>query len=52
MQPNTRSQYEPDIDDILEDPVMLALLKRDGLTVNDVRQVIANYRKNTSSALN
>lgn len=52
MQSNTRSQDEPDIDEILEDPVMLALLKRDGLTVNDIRQVIANYRKNISSTLN
>ena len=49
MQSTAHPEDEPEIDEILNDPVMLALLKRDGLTVEDIRQVIASYRENMPS---
>jgi len=38
-------QNEPYVDDLLEDPILHAVLVRDGLTVEDVRAVIAEYRR-------
>jgi hypothetical protein len=36
---------EPKIDEILKDPIFLAVLKRDGLSVNDIKQVIDSYKE-------
>jgi len=36
---------EPLVEDLLQDPVMLALLARDGLTIDDVKAVIADYHR-------
>lgn len=36
---------EPALKDLLVDPVMLAVLKRDGLTVDDVKHVVRQYQK-------
>lgn len=52
MQNDFYSMNEPEIEDMLEDPVMLALLKRDGLTVDDIWQVVTSYRQNISTPLN
>lgn len=44
---NTDVQYriEPDVQDILNDPVFLAIIQRDGLTIDDILQVIKSYRE-------
>lgn len=39
------NQQEPTLREILEDPIMLAVLKRDGLTVEDVKKVVTTYQK-------
>ncbi|WP_334129533.1 hypothetical protein [Sneathiella sp.] len=36
---------EPTLKDLFADPVMLAVLKRDGLTVDDVKLVVSRYQK-------
>jgi hypothetical protein len=36
---------EPSVDDLLNDPIMSALLSRDGLTVEEVRQFLDEMRQ-------
>ncbi|GLQ05805.1 hypothetical protein [Sneathiella chinensis] len=43
---------EPKLDDVLSDPVILAILKCDGLTVDDVKSVINDYKKRKAMPLN
>lgn len=43
------NQREPALREIFEDPIMLAVLKRDGLTVEDVKKVVLSYRRSTKS---
>lgn len=35
---------EPDVDDLLADPLVHLVLRRDGLTVDDVRWAVADAR--------
>ncbi len=35
---------EPALTELLSDPIMLAVLKRDGLTVEDVKKVVNSYQ--------
>lgn len=49
MEPGVRKFPEPALQDLLADPVILAILKRDGLTVEDVKQVVKSYQENTRS---
>ncbi len=46
MQDMIAETNEPDIEDLLADPVLLAVLEYDGLTVDDVRVVVHQYRTN------
>ena len=41
---NTR-RPEPSLDDLLEDPIMHALLARDGLTVDGVRRFLDEMKQ-------
>lgn len=36
---------EPALKDLFSDPVMLAVLKRDGLTVDDVKRIVSSWQK-------
>ncbi|WP_340151092.1 hypothetical protein [uncultured Sneathiella sp.] len=36
---------EPALKDLLSDPIMLAVLKRDGLTVEDIKKVVTSYQE-------
>lgn len=45
------NQSEPTLREILEDPIMLAVLKRDGLTVEDVKKVVSSYRRTAKNPL-
>jgi hypothetical protein len=45
---STPKKYEPKIEELLEDPIILALLKRDGLTIEDVKEVISAYQNSQS----
>lgn len=36
---------EPSVTELLDDPIMALLLRRDGLRVEEVRQIIAAARK-------
>jgi hypothetical protein len=36
---------EPSLDDLLDDPIMHALLARDGLTVDEVRQFLDEMKR-------
>jgi hypothetical protein len=38
------SSNEPNIEDLLQDPIFHALLARDGLTIDDVKKVINDYQ--------
>jgi hypothetical protein len=40
----TAGLEEPDIDDLLEDPTLKALLKRDGITPPQLRSLVADVR--------
>jgi urease accessory protein UreE len=42
----TEKHVEPEWMELLSDPVMLAVLKRDGLTVDDVKKVVQSYQRN------
>lgn len=42
---------EPALSDLLSDPVILAVLKRDGLTVDDVKKVVTSYQRNVKPKL-
>lgn len=48
MDSDVQKYPEPALKDVFTDPVMLAVLKRDGLTVDDVMQVVRQYRKKTA----
>ena len=37
MEPGVQKYSEPSLKDLLSDPIMLAVLKRDGLTVEKIR---------------
>mgnify|MGYP000017330408 CR=1 FL=1 len=52
MKSDVQTSFEPKIDDMLSDPVFLAVLKRDNLTIDDVLQVIESYHQNKSSKPN
>ena len=41
MQTVITDTNEPEIEDLLADPILLAVLECDGLTVDDVRDVVA-----------
>lgn len=45
MEARVQKYPEPTLNDLLSDPVMLAVLKRDGLTVDDVKKIVKTYRK-------
>ncbi len=45
MNADAHSRLEPDVQDILDDPIFLAVLRRDGLTVDDILQIIKSYRE-------
>lgn len=45
METDVQKYPEPALKDLLADPVMLAVLKRDGLTVDDVKMVVKRYQK-------
>ncbi|MCC3306512.1 hypothetical protein [Sneathiella sp. HT1-7] len=47
METGVRKYQEPALQDLLADPVILAVLKRDGLTVNDVIEVVKTYQEKT-----
>lgn len=47
MQDFIADTNEPDIEDLLADPILLAVLEYDGLTVDDVRIIVDQYRTNT-----
>lgn len=49
MEPVERKYPEPALQELLADPVMLAVLKRDGLTIDDVKAVVKTYQKKTRS---
>jgi len=36
---------EPALDDMLEDPIVVALMSRDGITEHDLRRLIARSRR-------
>ncbi|USG60610.1 hypothetical protein NBZ79_15705 [Sneathiella marina] len=46
------NQKEPALREILEDPIIHAVLKRDGLTVEDVRKVVSSYQRTAKKASN
>ncbi|WP_169568060.1 hypothetical protein [Sneathiella limimaris] len=41
----TPKYQEPELEDLFGDPVLLAVLKRDGLTIDDVKEVIQRYQE-------
>jgi|TARA_R100000149_G_C5838835_1_gene111720 hypothetical protein len=45
MEVEIQKYPEPALKDLFADPVMLAVLKRDGLTVDDVKKVVKRYQK-------
>jgi hypothetical protein len=47
MQDFIADTNEPDVEDLLADPILLAVLEYDGLTVDDVRIIVDQYRTNT-----
>ena len=47
MEPGVQKYLEPALKDILSDPVLLAVLKRDGLTVEDIKKLAASYQKHS-----
>ncbi|MCF8465870.1 MAG: hypothetical protein K9G33_00555 [Sneathiella sp.] len=49
MEPGVQKYPEPALKDILSDPVMLAVLKRDGLTVEDIKKLVTSYQKNAQA---
>jgi len=46
MTPAADKFEEPALTELFSDPVMLAILKRDGLTVEDVKKVVNSYQRN------
>ncbi|MEH6525975.1 MAG: hypothetical protein V7723_07860 [Sneathiella sp.] len=49
---NEPDQKEPALREILEDPIIHAVLKRDGLTVEDVKKVVHSYQKTAKKTSN
>ncbi|WP_288901155.1 hypothetical protein [uncultured Sneathiella sp.] len=49
MEPGVRKFPEPALQELLADPVILAVLKRDGLTVEDVKKVVKTYQEKSRS---
>ena len=49
MEPGVQKYPEPALKDLLSDPVVLAVLKRDGLTVDDVKAVVKTYQQSAQS---
>ena len=49
MEPGVQKYLEPALKDLLSDPVVLAVLKRDGLTVDDVKAVVKTYQQSAQS---
>jgi hypothetical protein len=49
MESGVQKYPEPTLKDLLSDPVMLAVLKRDGLTVEDIKKVVTAYQRNLQS---
>ncbi|MZR30153.1 hypothetical protein [Sneathiella litorea] len=45
MEPNLQKYPEPALQDLLADPVILAVLKRDGLTVDDIKEIVETYQQ-------
>ncbi|WP_293960638.1 hypothetical protein [Sneathiella sp.] len=45
MEPGVQKYPEPSLKDLLSDPIMLAVLKRDGLTVEDIKKVVSTYQE-------
>lgn len=39
---------EPEVEELLSDPVLHAVLKSDGITVDDVKKVIHSYQNSKS----
>lgn len=44
MQTLITDTNEPEIEELLADPILLAVLERDGLTVEDIWDVVSLYR--------
>ncbi len=51
MNADVHPRLEPDVQDILDDPIFLAVLRRDGLTINDILLVIKSYREKKSGTI-
>jgi len=45
MESGLEKYPEPALKDLFSDPIMLAVLKRDGLTVEDIKKIVTSYRK-------
>lgn len=45
METGVQKYPEPALKDLLSDPIMLAVLKRDGLTIDDIKKVVTTYQK-------
>ncbi len=45
MESGLQKYPEPALKDLLTDPIMLAVLKRDGLTVDDVKKIVTSYQR-------
>lgn len=52
MKTNGLSSREPKIEDLLVDPILLAVLKSDGIKVEDLKQVIASYHNRLTETAN
>lgn len=46
METGVQKYPEPALKDLLSDPIMLAVLKRDGLTVDDIKKIVTTYQRN------
>jgi len=52
MKTNGFESIEPDIKDLLNDPILLAVLKSDGIRVQDLKEVIASYHESINAKAN
>ncbi|WP_339633580.1 hypothetical protein [uncultured Sneathiella sp.] len=50
METGVQKYPEPALKDLLSDPVMLAVLKRDGLSIDDLKKVVTTYREKFDSS--
>jgi len=46
-----QTDKEPELEELFTDPVLLAVLKRDGLSVDDVKTVIFSYRQSKNTPI-